>query len=280
MSTSAPLTRFPQAQTSMLGSGVAGLFIQGIESGLVFAQFSQWFYGSDRNESSLLSAVVVFVTVVGFVQSGVCFASAWSQYVQHFGVFSIPTPLVLLLVVSIVVSLWSTASIIRFVISIKAKDPSPSLERIGISWLLLDLILTGILLYYLTRTMKQVYATRTRKRLSRLTNIVWQSALPPTLCTICLCVLYVQFSTMHQEKLMHWPKVIQATIGKLYVLSLFYMINTQPLQPDELPTTFISTLTVPTEVIYTRTRDARGGDISRSEIVTERGPARAVDFAV
>ena len=32
--------------------------------------------------------------------------------------------------------------------------------------------------------------------------------------------------------------------------------------------------------IYTRTRDARGGDISRSEIVTERGPARAVDFAV
>jgi hypothetical protein len=71
-------------------------------------------------------------------------------------------------------------------------------------------------------------------------------------------------------------------IGKLYVLSLFYMMyvasiawvsvvhtpdvvssNSQPLQPDERPTTFISTLTVPTEVLYMFTRDARGGDLCR-----------------
>jgi len=174
---------------------------------------------------------------------------------------SIVTPLVLLLVATIVTSLWSMVLIIRFVTSINAKDPSPSIESTGMaSWLYLisillpsalDLTLTGILLYYLTQTMKHVYSPHTRKRISRLTNIVWQSALPPTLCTICLCVVCVQFSAAHQVDLEYWPKVIQAMIGKLYVLSLFYMINAQPLggtlQPVEQPTTFISTLTVPTE---------------------------------
>ncbi len=60
--------------------------------------------------------------------------------------------------------------------------------------------------------------------------------------------------------------------------------NAQPLQPDEQPTTFISTLTVPTEVMYTCTRDlardAQGGNSARSGIVAEPGLARTVDFAV
>ena len=97
---------FPDSQSrvSLLGPGIAGLFIQGIESGLVFAQFSQWFFESDRSESSLLSTIVMFVTVVGqyallnflpcdliiysrlsSAQSGVSFASAWSKYVRHYG---------------------------------------------------------------------------------------------------------------------------------------------------------------------------------------------------
>jgi hypothetical protein len=79
-----------QGQVSVLGPGIAGLLIQGIESGLVFAQFSQWFFGSDRTESSLMSIVVVFVTLVGLSQSGVCFASAWSKYVLHFGMPMLP----------------------------------------------------------------------------------------------------------------------------------------------------------------------------------------------
>ena len=53
-----------------------------------------------------------------------------------------------------------------------------------------------------------------------------------------------------------------------------------PRQLDEQPTTFISTLTVPTEVLHTLTRDARVGDVARSEIAVGRGPARAVEFAV
>ncbi|KAI9435745.1 hypothetical protein H4582DRAFT_2079345 [Lactarius indigo] len=268
MSSSDLPTQFLQSQTSALGAGIVGLFIQGIEAGLVFAQFSQWFYGSDRSEGSLSSAVIVFVTVVGLVQSGLSFASAWSQYVQNSGVLLFPkwpdylqsiptlvisvpiqalmirrcyylvsknmfivTPLVLLLVASTIFSLWSTISIIRFVISIDVKDPGPLLEKMNTSWLYLISILLpsgnarhhsywhlyvarasgdivsvclssnspSQVLRYLTQTMKRVYATRIRKRISRLTNIVWQTALPPTLCTTFLCVIYVRFSTAHQE---------------------------------------------------------------------------------
>ncbi|KAH9175776.1 hypothetical protein EDB89DRAFT_2066356 [Lactarius sanguifluus] len=300
MSSSVPPTQFPQYQTSMLGSGIAGLFIQGIGVGLVFAQFSQWFYGSDRRESSLLSAVIMFVTVVGLAQSGLCFASVWTKYVQRFGVFPLPdwedivqpiptlaisvpvqalmirrcyylvgknmfiiTPLMLLLVTSTAMSLWTIVQIIEFVNNIKTTGLLPTLT-VQRSWpflmsvllpSVLDVALTIILLHYLTRSMKQVYAAYTRKRISRLVNIVWASALPPTLCAICIAVLFIQYTTAPQSGLPSWLPVIQAMIGKLYILSLLYMVNAQPLRPSEQPTTFISSFTVPAEVMYTRTRD-------------------------
>jgi hypothetical protein len=73
-------------------------------------------------------------------------------------------------------------------------------------------------------------------------------------------------------------------IGKLYVLSLFYMINAQPLggllQPGQQPTTFTSTLTVPAEVLCTLTRDSRVGNVACSEIAVEHGPTWTVDVSV
>ncbi|KAH9001829.1 hypothetical protein EDB86DRAFT_3100996 [Lactarius hatsudake] len=98
---SPPPPGFMQSQASVLGPGVAGLFIQGIESGLVIAQFSQWFAALDRSESSVMTAVVIFVTVVGLyvlpdfelhdlIVSRGSFASAWSKYVQHFGMLLLP----------------------------------------------------------------------------------------------------------------------------------------------------------------------------------------------
>jgi hypothetical protein len=58
-----------QSQACVLGPGIAGLFIQGIESGLVFAQFSQWFFRAERIESSILTTIVIFVTVLGLYAS-------------------------------------------------------------------------------------------------------------------------------------------------------------------------------------------------------------------
>ena len=65
MSGSVTPTQLTEDQASLLCPVIAGLFIQGIESGLVLAQFSQWFNDCDRIESLLLSTVVVFVTLVG-----------------------------------------------------------------------------------------------------------------------------------------------------------------------------------------------------------------------
>ncbi|KAH9077733.1 hypothetical protein EDB83DRAFT_1509094 [Lactarius deliciosus] len=304
-----------QSQASVLGPGIAGLFIQGIESGLVFAHFSQWFCARDLSKSHVVdTTIVIFVTVVGLAQSGIYFASAWTTYVQRFGLFLLPdwndyvhpipnllisapvqalmirrcyilvgknmfivTLLVLLLVASTAVQLWSIISIVKLLTVIPAENILPSFQGIGINWpyfmslllpTFLDLVLTGVLLHYLIRTKKRVYTEYARKWISRFANIVWQSALPPTFCTICLSVFYVLYSTMRQTNVQIWSTVIQATIGKLYVLSLFYMINARPLQPDERPTAFMSTLTVPTvtEVVYTLTRDARGGDAACGEI--------------
>ena len=55
----------PQSEASALGPGIAGLFIQGIETGVVLSQFSQWCFRAERSEGPALSAVVIFVTVVG-----------------------------------------------------------------------------------------------------------------------------------------------------------------------------------------------------------------------
>ncbi|KAH9068010.1 hypothetical protein EDB83DRAFT_2519095 [Lactarius deliciosus] len=324
------MSGFAQSQASVLGPGIVGLFIQGIESGLVIAQFSQWFATLDSSESSVLSTVIIFVTVVGLAQSGICFASAWSKYVQRFGMFphegwgdyiqliptmaiSVPvqalmirrcyylvsenmfiiTPLVLLLVASVVVSLWSTVLVFREaafeVALITSGDPLRLQKLAGISWpylmaillpAVLDLTLTGILLYYLTRTAKRVYAVHKRRRIFRLANILWQSALPPTLCAVCVSAVYLHYAIAPDIGMAIWLSVIQAMTGKLYVISLYYMINAQSLKPNEQPMTVISTLTVPMEVMHTRTLDTRGGDIALSEIVVERGPARTVGFAV
>ncbi|KAH9034221.1 hypothetical protein EDB85DRAFT_2289133 [Lactarius pseudohatsudake] len=312
---------FAQSQASLVGPGIVGLFIQGIESGLVIAQFSQWFAALDHFE---LRDLIVYA-IYEVQQSGIVFASAWSKYVQRFGMFpsedwgdyvqliptlaiSVPvqalmirrcyylvsenmfiiTPLVFLLVASVIVSLWSIALAFRYVALLTSSDPVRLQELAGISWpylmsillpSVLDLTLTGILLYYLTRTAKRVYAIHKRRRIFRLANIVWQSALPPTLCAICVSALYLRFAIAPERASSFWIPVIQATIGKLYVISLFYMINAQPLKPNEQPTV-ISTLTVPREVMYARTLDTRGGDIALSEIVVERGPVKSIGFAV
>lgn len=54
-----------QSQVDVLGPGIAGLFIQGLLTGLVLTQFFRWFSSSERHDSVAFSALVVFVTLVG-----------------------------------------------------------------------------------------------------------------------------------------------------------------------------------------------------------------------
>jgi hypothetical protein len=65
MSDSDPPTQLTKDQAaSLLGPGITGLFIQGIETGLVLAELSWWF-SSSRRERHIVSVIVIFVTVVG-----------------------------------------------------------------------------------------------------------------------------------------------------------------------------------------------------------------------
>ncbi|KAH9043001.1 hypothetical protein EDB84DRAFT_1559287 [Lactarius hengduanensis] len=273
MSSSVPPTQPPPSvstlsQASMLGPGLVGILIQGIETGLVFAQFSRWFSRPDRGGSTVLSAVVIFVTVVGLAQTGLCFASAWSKYVQRFGmvlrpdwediiqsfptyVISVPVQALMIgrcyrlggknmfIIVSsspvteMVVTSWSIVLVIHYLTTVPEEDWTRLPQRVGILWpymislllpSVLDLALTGILLHYLTRAMRRVYSPHKRKSVTRLVNVVWQSALPPTLCAICTFVFYILFATAPQMAVQLWFPVVQAMIGKLYILSLFYMM--------------------------------------------------------
>ncbi|KAH9969377.1 hypothetical protein BGW80DRAFT_630963 [Lactifluus volemus] len=123
---------------------------------------------------------------------------------------------------------------------------------------ILDVILSSILLHSLIRTMQQVYAAHIRRRIVRLIAMVWQSAVPPTLCTIYLCVAYVQFSLATPKTLQLWFTVIQGLIGKLYLLSFFCIINDCAFSGEQLQaTTYNPTLTIPIETCDTLSLDTR-----------------------
>jgi hypothetical protein len=66
MSNSTSILQGPlQSQVDVLWPGIAGLFVHGLETGLVIAQFSRWFFSPVRNDAMAFSSLVIFVTVVG-----------------------------------------------------------------------------------------------------------------------------------------------------------------------------------------------------------------------
>ena len=54
----------PQSISNVLAPGIVSLFIQGLETGLVFSQFSQWL-SLERKEGITITVLVLFVTTVG-----------------------------------------------------------------------------------------------------------------------------------------------------------------------------------------------------------------------
>ncbi|KAI9435579.1 hypothetical protein H4582DRAFT_660404 [Lactarius indigo] len=113
--------------------------------------------------------------------------------------------------------------------------------------LLLDTILSSILFCYLTQSRKRVYADHAVQWISRLIIIVWQSAIPPTICSIGIFTVYIVSHRRYPGEKQMWYPTLQAVIGNLYVLSYFYNINTHPLfvGDQEQPSTHVVTLTVP-----------------------------------
>jgi hypothetical protein len=54
-----------QSQGNVLVPGIIGLFVQGIETGLVLSQLSVWFSLPEQTESLFLTIATLFVTSLG-----------------------------------------------------------------------------------------------------------------------------------------------------------------------------------------------------------------------
>ncbi|KAH9021107.1 hypothetical protein EDB83DRAFT_2320525 [Lactarius deliciosus] len=233
--------------------GIVGLFVQGIQTGLVVSQLAQWL-DLERRESTSMTALVVFVTVIGLLETGVCFVSAWRIYVRNFGQFIYPhwtdcvhvvlilkkriyviIPLVLALITSVVLTIWVTVYIFG-ILSIpkpaRPEDYHPTATSIWWPFVAclavpaaLDVVITSILLYSLTKFLRRIHTEQLRGRIMRFIIVVWQAAIPPGLCAVALVIKYMVFTETHPGQQQKWYGTIQAMLGKLYILSLFYTLN-------------------------------------------------------
>lgn len=54
-----------QSQANVLGPGIVGLLIQGIQTGMVFSQLAPWLSLPRRTEHRFITVLTVFITTVG-----------------------------------------------------------------------------------------------------------------------------------------------------------------------------------------------------------------------
>jgi hypothetical protein len=54
----------PQSISEVLAPGIVGLFVQGLETGLIITQLSRWLY-IGRLDSVAVNILVIFVTTIG-----------------------------------------------------------------------------------------------------------------------------------------------------------------------------------------------------------------------
>ncbi|KAH9019812.1 hypothetical protein EDB85DRAFT_2153462 [Lactarius pseudohatsudake] len=298
----------PQSRVNALGPGIVGLFVQGIEIGMVFSQLATWMSLPGRTERRFITVLTVFITTVGFAQTAVYFLSIWRIYVEHYGeplvpawtervhiiftvLISIPVqslliwrcyyilkrnayliiPLLLLLLGSAVLAIFDTIDLLLPGSSVGQSSNAPVFWPLLLYCAftsILDIILSSILFYYLTQSRKRIYVDHTvqvrvavplsavspvllksyfSKWISRHIIIVWQSVIPPTVCTLGISILYGVSQHLSPGPGLMWYPTLQAVIGKLYVLSHFYNINsrTQFVGEQDQPSTYISALTVP-----------------------------------
>ncbi|KAH9057615.1 hypothetical protein EDB87DRAFT_1017820 [Lactarius vividus] len=236
-----------QSLANVLSPGIVGLFIQGIETGMVFSQkLAIWLSLQGRSEHRFITILTVFITTVGLIQTAVYFLSTWRIYVEHYGEPVIPSwtervHIFLTVLVSTPVQsllLWRCYYILKrnmcFIIPLVLLLLSAvALGIFDTVWLLmrtygwgrsshLHPFWTLLILTHLAPGKKRVYADQAVQWISRLIIIVWQSAIPPTVCAIGFFLTYILSHRLHPGEKQMWYPTLHAVIGKLYVLSHFY----------------------------------------------------------
>ncbi|KAI9459851.1 hypothetical protein BJY52DRAFT_297875 [Lactarius psammicola] len=276
-----------ESRANVLSPGIVGLFIQGIAAGMIFSQLAMWLLLPGRTSHRFFTVLTVFITTVGLVQTTIYFLSSWRIYVEHYGEPVIPTwterinivltvlvatpvqsllllrcyyilkrnvyliiPLFLLLLGTVALSIFETIWLFRGMYDGENPRGSHAFRSLLLYSALssiLDITLSSIVFYYLTQSRKQVYTDHAVQWISHLIIIVWQSAIPPTLCAVGIFIVYIVSHRLYQGEKQMWYPTLQAMIGNLYVLSHFYNINARPLPVgrQEQPSTHMFTLTVP-----------------------------------
>ncbi|KAF8272719.1 hypothetical protein EI94DRAFT_210773 [Lactarius quietus] len=275
---------------NVLGPSIVGLFIQGLETGMVFSQLATWLSLPEHTEHRSVTVLTVFITTVGFVQTALCFVSSWQTHTKHRGepvLDTVPTlidnfhiiltvlistpvqllliwrcshilrrnahfiiPLLLLLLCTVALAIFDNIGLLLPMSAAAQSSRSPlfwCLLLYGTLSSILDVTISSVLFYYLTQSRKRVYADHAVQWISRRVIIVWQSAIPPTVCAIGISITYGVSRHLDHRPAVMWYPTLQAMVGKLYVLSHFYNINARPLFSDEQdrPSTHMRTLTVP-----------------------------------
>ncbi|KLO13103.1 hypothetical protein SCHPADRAFT_940674 [Schizopora paradoxa] len=96
----------------------------------------------------------------------------------------------------------------------------------------LDLSVTGIMLWYIIQARSIAISRRTTEILSRLTFTLWEAVIPPSVCAIIGMAVFLTRGN-HD----FWEIFVQGCVGKLYVISLFTVLNGRPTTLGaELPT--------------------------------------------
>ncbi|KAH9019816.1 hypothetical protein EDB85DRAFT_549542 [Lactarius pseudohatsudake] len=241
------------SQANVLSPGIVGLFIQGIETGMVFSQLATWLSLPRGTGHRFITVLTVFITTTGLVQTVIYFLSSWRIYVEHYGEQIIPTwteriqiiltvlvstpvqslllwrcyyilkrniyfvmPLLLLLLGTVALSIFETVWLFQGMYDGKNPKGSHALWSFLLYTslpLVLDIILSGIMFCYLTQSRKRVYADHTVQWISRLIIIVWRSAIPPTVCAIGSFIVYLVSQRMYQGEEQMWYPTLQAMTG-------------------------------------------------------------------
>jgi len=143
-------------------------------------------------------------------------------------------PLGILFLGSVVVSAVTTAMVfnVNFVTSLRGPGPpvpSSDAVTVEVNYILsmvfsaaMDVTLTTFLTFFLFRSRSSAATNRFRKVLYGLIAITWESALPPCVCAIATLVVFVRWAEHN-----YWNLVFQAILGKLYVISLLFTLNSR-----------------------------------------------------
>ncbi|KAI0262237.1 hypothetical protein BC834DRAFT_402974 [Gloeopeniophorella convolvens] len=270
-----------------LGSTALSTFIGGIETGLIIALFMRYWAHSHSEllyvkiMVPFVTLVALFQTgcsfsvmwkrsVIDFGDWQAIAIPSWPSKVQSFLTALMATPiqlylvwrcwrllgrrwyvavpLVLLVIGSVITNILIWVTVLRTDFTSSGLH-GPAMEYY-VSFVLsvafpaaLDIALTSILLTFLIRSRTGIHTRRFQRIITRLIMVTWESAIPP-----CACALATFFCTIRSAPYVSfWDIMLQSILGKLYLISLFLILDSRvELAHNDDPTHF-PTLTGPAE---------------------------------